>query len=108
MKEYKLYECQGIYSLAVLADDECILFVSDQWKDGAASILKIKQDLEAGECDILDVVGSGVADDPQACYDDITERLDDYYERGRWTELREIDEDDIREFLKPEEDALED
>lgn len=98
MKEYRLFECQGFYSLAVVEDGECVLFVTDEWKDGAASILKIKRDLEAGECDIWDVQGTGVADDPQACLDDFEKRLEARYE-GKFTELREIDEGDIEEFL---------
>lgn len=95
MKEYHLYECQGFYSLAVVEDGTCTLFVTDEWKDGAASILKIKRDLEAGECDVLDVYGTGVADDPQACYDQFRAKLDG----EAWTELHEIEEEDIEEFL---------
>lgn len=99
MKEYHMYDSQGFYSLAVVEDDECTLFVTDQYEDGLQSLVQIKKDLESGECDVQDVYGTGVADDPQACYDQYVEKLDAYYTEGKWTELRELDDDDIQDRL---------
>ena len=97
-REYHIYEDNGgWYHLAVVEDGECIF-----WYTGNAyevtPLVQGRDDLICGECDIWDFDPYGRAENPQEIYENFLEAMEDLRLRGYPTELRELDEDDIKEL----------
>lgn len=97
-REYHIFEDNGgWYHLAVVEGGECIF-----WYTGNAyevtPLVQGRDALIRGECDIWDFDTSSQAENPQEIYVNFLEAMEDLKLRGYPTELRELDEDDIKEL----------